>query len=122
METASQQSPGSIICYKFLVPSPVFLPGKSHEWRSLVGYSLCGRKESDTTERLHFHCRWLYGIPRCIVVMNPPSAGDICLIPGSGRSPGDEMATLLNIPALEVSWTEELGGLQSIWLQKVIHN
>ena len=23
--------------------------------RSLVGYSPCGRKESDTTERLHFH-------------------------------------------------------------------
>jgi len=29
--------------------------GKSHEWRSLVGYSSWGRKESDTTERLHFH-------------------------------------------------------------------
>ena len=28
--------------------TPVFLPGKSHGWRSLVGYSPCGRKESDT--------------------------------------------------------------------------
>ena len=28
---------------------------KSHGWRSLVGYSPWGRKESDTTERLHFH-------------------------------------------------------------------
>ena len=56
------------------------------------------------------------------MVMNPRSAGDICLIPGSGSSPGDEMTTLLNIPALEISWTEELGGLQSIWLRKVIHN
>ena len=28
--------------------------GKSHGLRSLVGYSLCGHKESDTTERLHF--------------------------------------------------------------------
>jgi len=27
---------------------------KSHGQRSLVGYSLWGRKESDTTERLHF--------------------------------------------------------------------
>ena len=36
-------------------PTPVFLPGKSHGWRSLVGYSPRGRKESDTTERLHFH-------------------------------------------------------------------
>ena len=36
-------------------PTPVFLPGKSHGWRSLVGCSPWGRKESDTTERLHFH-------------------------------------------------------------------
>ena len=35
--------------------TPVFLPGKSHGLRILVGYSLWGRKESDTTERLHFH-------------------------------------------------------------------
>ena len=34
--------------------TPVLLPGKSHGWRSLVGYSTWGRKESDTTERLHF--------------------------------------------------------------------
>ena len=36
-------------------PTPVLLPGKSHGWRSLVGYTPWGRKESDTTERLHFH-------------------------------------------------------------------
>ena len=35
-------------------PTPVFLPGKSHGRRRLVGYSPCGRKELDTTERLHF--------------------------------------------------------------------
>ena len=34
---------------------PVLLPGKSHGQRSLVGYSLRGCKESDMTERLHFH-------------------------------------------------------------------
>ena len=31
-------------------PTPVFLPGKSHGQRSLVGYSPRGCKESDTTE------------------------------------------------------------------------
>ena len=31
----------------------VFLLGESHGWRSLVGYSPRGRKESHTTERLH---------------------------------------------------------------------
>ena len=36
-------------------PTPVLLPGKSHGWRTLVGCSPWGRKESDTTERLHFH-------------------------------------------------------------------
>uniref|UniRef100_A0AC11DZ86 Serine/threonine kinase 39 n=1 Tax=Ovis aries TaxID=9940 RepID=A0AC11DZ86_SHEEP len=36
-------------------PTPVFLSGKSHGRRSLVGYSTWGCKESDTTERLHFH-------------------------------------------------------------------
>ena len=36
-------------------PTPVLLPGKSHIRRSLVGCSPWGRKESDRTERLHFH-------------------------------------------------------------------
>ena len=35
-------------------PTPVSLPGESHGWRSLVGYSPWGRKESDTTKGLHF--------------------------------------------------------------------
>ena len=34
-------------------PIPVFSPGKFHGLRSLMGYSLWGRKESDTTERLN---------------------------------------------------------------------
>ena len=36
-------------------PTPFLLPGKSDGRRSLVGCSLSGRYESDTTERLHFH-------------------------------------------------------------------
>ena len=42
--------------------TPVFLPGELHGQRSLVGYSPRGHRESDTTERLHFHfsiMRWL---------------------------------------------------------------
>ena len=31
-------------------PSPLFLPGKPHRQRILVGYSPCSHKESDTTE------------------------------------------------------------------------
>ena len=40
-------------------PTPVFLPGKFHRQRSLVGYSLWGHKQLDTTERLHFHFHFL---------------------------------------------------------------
>ena len=36
-------------------PTPVLLPGQSHERRSLVGCSPWGHEESGTTERLHFH-------------------------------------------------------------------
>ena len=38
-----------------MAPPPVLLPGNSRGRRSLVGCSPWGRKESDTTERLHFH-------------------------------------------------------------------
>ena len=36
-------------------PTSVFLPGKPHGWRSLMGYSPWSRKELDTTKQLHFH-------------------------------------------------------------------
>ena len=35
-------------------PTTAFLPRKSHGQRSLAGYSLWGRKESDRTELLTF--------------------------------------------------------------------
>ena len=35
-------------------PTPVFLPGESHGWRSLEGCSPQGHKESDMTEQFHF--------------------------------------------------------------------
>ena len=35
-------------------PTPVFMPGKSHGPRSLVGYNPWGGEESDTPEQLHF--------------------------------------------------------------------
>ena len=66
-------------------PTPVFLPGKSHGRRNLVGYSPWGRKESDMTERhlhllmpltgpdnsplCHYFCyylKWVYDNEMCI--------------------------------------------------------
>ena len=36
-------------------PTPVFLPGRSHGQRSLVGYSPRGHRESDMNEPQHAH-------------------------------------------------------------------
>ena len=69
-------------------PTPVFLPGESHGWGSLVGGST--GKES-----------------AC-------NAGDLDLIPGSGRSPGEGMATYSIILAWRIPWTEEPGGLRAL--------
>ena len=60
-----------------------------------------------------------------VVVKNPPvNARDEGLIPGLGRSPGGEegTATHSNILAWRSPWTEEPGGLQSIWSQRVGHD
>ena len=50
-------------------PTPVFLPGKSPGRGSLAGYSPWGRKESDTTERLHF----LFTLHKCGVYWMYPA-------------------------------------------------
>ena len=44
-------------------------------------------------------------------------AGDLDLIPGSGRSPGEGNGNPSSILALRIPWTEEPGGLQSMGLQ-----
>ena len=38
------------------LPTPVFLLGEFHGQKSLVGYSLCGHKESDMTEQQNSNC------------------------------------------------------------------
>ena len=62
-------------------PTPVLLPGKSHGWRSLGGYSPWGRYEWDMTERLHFHLSLSHigkgnGNPlQCSCLENPRDGG-----------------------------------------------
>ena len=50
------------------------------------------------------------------------SAGDLGLIPGSGRSPGGGNGSPLQILAWRIPWTEEPGRLQSMGSQKVGHD
>ena len=53
------------------------------------------------------------------VVRNPcAKAGDEGSIPGSGRSPEEEVATQSSIHAWEIPWTEEPGRLQSMGVSK----
>ena len=47
------------------------------------------------------------------------SAGDPGLISGSGRSPGEGMATHSSILAWRIPWTEEPGEVQSMASQRV---
>ena len=46
---------GKIPCRKKWQPTLIFLPGKPHQQRTLVGYSPWGCKESDTTEQLTYY-------------------------------------------------------------------
>ena len=50
------------------------------------------------------------------------NAGDLSSIPGLGRSLEKGMVTHSSILAWEISWTEELGQLQSMRLQRVRHD
>ena len=73
-------------------PTPVLLPGKSHGWRSLVGWSPWGRQQSDTTEWLHFHAL------------------------------EKETATHSSVLAWRIPGTREPGGLLSMGSHRVRHN
>ena len=51
------------------------------------------------------------------------NVGDLSSVPGSGRPPLEkEMATHSSILAWRIPWTEDLGGLQSMGSQTVVHN
>ena len=52
-ETQAQSLGQEDLLEKEMATHSIFLPGESHEWRSLVGYSLWGCKELDMTEQLH---------------------------------------------------------------------
>ena len=86
------QWPFSASVTLYVLDYPVLLPGKSHGWRSLVGCSSWGRKESDTTERFHFHAL------------------------------EKEMATHSSVLAWSILRTGEPGGLPSMGSHRVGHD
>ena len=56
------------------------------------------------------------------MVKNPPAKQDLVRSLGWDYPLEEEMATHSSILAWRISWTEELGGLQSMGLQRVGHN
>ena len=80
-------------------PTPVFLPGKSHGWRSLVGCSPGGREELDTTERLHFHFSLSCtgegndNLLQCSCLENPRDGGSLVGCRLWGRTESDTTET-----------------------------
>ena len=91
-------------------PTPVFLPGKSHGQRSLVGYSPWGRKRvgynlvTQQTKNRDNGGAQEDGFPWGSVGKESTwNAGDLGLIPGLGRSLGEGKGYLLQYSGLENS-------------------
>ena len=73
--------------------------------------------QTDTGVYFAVICNWASQV--VLVIKNPlANAGDAGSIPGLGRSPGGGPSHPLQFSCLEIPWTEELGGLQSLGSQK----
>ena len=96
------------------LPTPVFLPEEFHGWRSLMGPSPWGHKESDTTEQLTF-----LDFPASSDGKESAcNAGDLGSISGSGRFPGEGSGYALQYSCLKNpmdrgAW-RAIGGLQRV--------
>ena len=85
-----------------------------------MDYSPRGCKESDTTERLHFHFKSIQQVfPVAQMVKNLPAMQETQFRSLGGEDPLEEMAIHSSILAWRTPWTEEPGGLQSIGSQRV---
>ena len=103
-------------------PTPVLFPGKSHGWRSLVGYSPWGHKESDMTKWLHLPEQ--YSLVAQKVKRLPATwetwVWDLDLIPGLGRSPGEGngnplQCSCLKNPRDSGAWWAAVYGVAQSW-------
>ena len=112
-------------------PPPVFLPGKSHGQRSLVGYSPRDRRESDTAE--HAHMCTHTGKPQCTSILRKLQ---IIILP-STSSPYDNVVRnwkqvpskaslvaqrLKRLPAMREAWARSLGREDSLEKEMATHS
>ena len=130
-------------------PTPVFLPGESQEWRSLVGCCLWGRTESTRLKRLSSMNNYiiksmLHLVPHHLALSFTHSSvgkesackdDDPGLIPGSGRSTEEGIGYLLpyfwtsqvaqlvkNLPAMLETWVQSLSWEDPLEEGKVTHS
>ena len=83
-------------------PTPVPLPGTSHERRGLIGYSPWGRKKSDTTEQLHFLETFL-----SFCTFQPSQIKFSCL-------PVSRVECMLKLPSLDLVFSSNRGELETL--------
>ena len=81
------------------------LPGKSHGQRSLVGYSPWGSKESDPTERLHFHFHF-FPMSKHLLISWLQSPSAVTLEPKKIKS--------VTVPIVSPSTCHEVMGLDAM--------
>ena len=62
---------------------------------------------------------YMYSFPCGSLKPSACNVGDLGLIPGSGRYPGEGNGNLLQYSGLEIPWTENPGRLQSMGSQRV---
>ena len=84
----------------------------------MIGYGISAMWKVYMEDR-----EWYFIIPGgAKVKASACNAGDLGLIPGSGRSPGEGTGTHSNILAWRIPWMEKPCGLQFTGLQRVEHD
>ena len=105
-------------------PTPVFLPGESQGWSSLIGCCLWGPTESDTTEAMQQQQHSMFWASLVAqLAKNPSAMWETWVQSLVWEDPLEEgMAVHPSILAWRIPWTEEPGGLQSMGLQRIRHD
>ena len=106
-------SEGKIPCIREWQHTPVFLPGKFHGQRSLVGYSSWGLKESDTIEQLTFslnhraYSKFTLSPCQLSLLFQYPTLYLVLMSSQSTSSCGSSLAVLVshNLDAFENRWS-----------------
>ena len=85
--------------------------GKSHGWRSLIGYSPWGRKELERTERLHFHFQTMVEVMKIMVTSFKRSHACTAILSAPNPAGGQHWPT----PPLETPGHSQASLVSFLW-------